>query len=99
MPNLETPTASPLAVVKLSRPLSHGSDSYTELKFPRRLKARDMFGIRIGGMKFDDYVTLISRAANVPAFILEDMDLADFTEACGVIDSFLSNGPATSNPV
>jgi hypothetical protein len=96
MPNEKTLTPDkPLATVVLAHPVTFGTEVYKVLEFHRRLKARDFFGIKIGGMKFDDYLTLISRAANVPAPVLEEMDAEDFQSACLVCDSFLSSGPAT----
>lgn len=95
MPNVETP----LATVPLKRPVTFGTETYTELVFRRRLKAKDFFGMRIGGMKWDDYVTLISRAVNIPSPVLEEMDAEDFTAACMVVDSFLSSGPEITKPV
>lgn len=94
MPNEKMPPAEPLATVVLKHPVTFGTEVYKVLEFRRRLKARDFYGIRIGGMKFDDYVTLISRAVNIPTPILEEMDAEDFQSACLVADSFLSSGPA-----
>ena len=93
------PSEKPLMTVVLKHPVTFGTEVYKVLEFRRRLKARDFFGIRIGGMKFDDYLTLISRAVNIPSPVLEEMDAEDFTTACMVADSFLSSGPATSKPV
>lgn len=93
------PNEKPLATVVLKHPVTFGTETIKVLEFRRRLKARDFYGIKIGGMKFDDYVTLISRAVNIPGPVLEEMDAEDFQSACLVADSFLSSGPAISNPV
>lgn len=100
MPNEKMPAPEkPLATVVLKHPVTFGTDTIKVLEFKRRLKARDFFGMRIGRMLFDDYVMLISRGTNTPAPVVEELDADDFTSACVVVDSFLSSGPAITNPI
>lgn len=99
MPNEKTSNEKPIATVVLKHPVVFGTETIKTLEFRRRFKAKDFFGIKIGGMKFDDYVMLISRAVNIPGPVLEEMDAEDFTAACVVADSFLSSGPEITKPV
>lgn len=79
-------------VIRLQTPLTHGTETITELRFTREPQVRDMRGIKIRDMTFDDVLLLVSRLVNVPPSVLGQMSMSDFAGVGEVVAGFLGDG-------
>jgi len=79
--------------IRLQEPIPFGKDeTINEIVFQRRLKAKDLMGIKVQDMTFDDMLKIISRMTVQSMAIIKELDGVDFMEASEVVNSFLPNG-------
>lgn len=81
-----------LKVVKLDFPVESGSETISELRMSRRLRAGDFRGIRTDEIKFDDMLLLVSRLFGVPTSVVDKLDSTDFFKCTEIVNSFLPGG-------
>lgn len=81
-------------VIKLQYPIEYGESHITELRFPRRLKARDLKGLS-ATPGFDELLTLVGRLSGQPPSVIDELDGADLEAAVGVVTDFLPGGRGT----
>ena len=79
-------------IIPLRTPLTHGTETITELRFTREPQARDMRGIKIRDMTFDDVLLLVSRLVGLPPSVLGQMHMQDFAGVGEVVAGFLGDG-------
>lgn len=79
--------------IGLRVPLVHGDDEIAKIVIKRPLKVKDLRGVKIANLAFDDFALIIGRLANLPASVIEQMDLADFASVMEVVSGFLGDFP------
>lgn len=84
--------------IGLRHPLEHGNEEIREIVFKRPLKVKDLKGVRITNLAFDDFALVIGRLANLPASVIEQMEIADFAAVMEVVSGFLDGIPGTGKP-
>ncbi len=81
-------------IVTLEYPIEYGSELLSELSF-RRLKTKDLKGIKFNSIGFDDFQKLIERLSGNPPSVVEELDAVDLMKCIEVVSSFLPGGPGT----
>lgn len=84
-------------VISLQSPLRHGSEDVREIVFKRPLKVRDLRGVKVTSLTFDDFALVIGRLVGLPTSVIEQMELWDFGSAMEVVSDFLGSGPVTGS--
>jgi hypothetical protein len=79
-------------IVKLTTPVTTPEGEITEIKFPRRLIAKDFAGM---GPELDQVANmlLISRVTATPLVYIEKLDGYDYLQVFSVVQLFLGSGP------
>jgi hypothetical protein len=80
--------------VALKYPIEVGSFRLDKIIFSRRLKAKDLYGIKASNLMdydFKDMVLIAARLSEQDANILGNLDVVDVGEVVKVIGNFLSD--------
>lgn len=79
----------------LSDPVEFSGQLVTELKFRSTIKARDMRGLPMREMLWDDMITIAGRLCGQPDAFMGEVSLRDMQSIAVLVSSFLSGGPTT----
>jgi hypothetical protein len=81
-------------IVKLKYPVNQGTETINELRFERRLKARDFKGLSQEA-RMDEMLVLAGRLCAQPPSVIEELDAEDMLSVMEVIGDFLPGGLQT----
>ena len=77
-------------------PFDYGDEKVSSIDFPRRLKGKDMRGLK-GNMDISDMMILLSRLIAKPSGFIDCLDGFDLQVAFSIVNYFLSTSPAIGN--
>lgn len=79
-------------IIKLKHPLMHGDEKVTELKITREPVAGDLAETAEGQMLIGDTLRVLSRIANLPLSVVNQLKLTDLRRVNVVLGGFLDDG-------
>ena len=77
-------------IIKLQKPIQHGSETIQELKF-REPKARDIRD-RAETLDTNELLTLAQELAAQPKFVFDELSIQDMYQVLEAMGKFLSDG-------
>ena len=79
----------------LKHPIQLGTETITELKVMKRLRARQFKGIPAQNILFDHMLVLIGKLTGQPPSVIEELDSEDLFPAMELVNDFLPNSLTT----
>ena len=77
--------------IKLTKPLSFGKDTYTELKL-KEPKGKHLRALK-EGMEFGDLLDIGAKLAGVPVVVVNELPAKDALQVVEAVKDFLVDGP------
>lgn len=83
-----------MSTIKLKVPIQFGTQTISELTF-RKPKAKDFRRLPAGPASMGDILDLVGQLTAQPKAVIDELDVDDMSEVCGMVESFMPSGPAT----
>jgi hypothetical protein len=84
-------------VIKLKKPLKNGLSALTELRIEREPVIKDMYDVNFTRITPRDIMNVLSRIAQIPRPVLDEMSCYDYVNAQRVVNGFLDDIPTTGD--